>query len=262
MVAGSLWGAGSFSTLWGVGRKSVGPKRETVEELYFLCDWEGALKVCAVNMNAENKIPSDTAKSVAGLSPHIVVACECTDKNSAALERVLGKPAAVAGKGTATTAIYTPGLSEEDYESLSPVTVESRDFARIRLLGPGLEVVAVHVESPKTIAKQKLWKRQLRGLRWWVLQSAAPQLVLAGDFNTSPLFGEWDELKRETSLQSASQHLGLGLARTWGLWGKLWLLGLDHMLLRGVEPLRYKTVSVPGSDHKAQVASFVAHKPI
>lgn len=100
--------------------------------------------------------------------------------------------------------------------------------------------------------------RQLDGLMRWA-QSGTGPVVVAGDFNASPLWpaykrmaGRFDDLIVEWAESSDR-----GAERTWA-WRPGWplLLRIDHVFGLGVEAANVEVVPIKGTDHRAIVVDL------
>ncbi len=128
--------------------------------------------------------------------------------------------------------------------------------ARLELpSGPCVELVCVHSQPPNPpFSRRKVarWREELALLP----PAADPPRVLAGDFNATADHAHFRRLLRQGHVDAAAE-MGHGLVPTWGPWGRLALLTLDHVL---VDPrcavLATSVHRLPGSDHRAVYAEF------
>jgi endonuclease/exonuclease/phosphatase (EEP) superfamily protein YafD len=138
---------------------------------------------------------------------------------------------------------------------LTPIS-SAQPTARIELpSGQCLELVCVHAQAPKPPSLRPnvaRWREELAILP----PPADPPRVLAGDFNATADHAHFRRLLRKGHVDAAGET-GNGLVPTWGPWGKLALLTIDHVL---VDPrcavLATSVHPLPGSDHRAVYAEF------
>ncbi len=122
-----------------------------------------------------------------------------------------------------------------------------------------VEVINVHIIAPhagppwRTAA---LRRGQVAGLEAHLARTAGQRLVLVGDLNATPMWPAYRRLCRHLS-DGAQQAARLDHGRphaTWGPWGGLRLLRIDHVLVRRLRVDHVRVAHVPGSDHSAVVA--------
>ncbi len=138
---------------------------------------------------------------------------------------------------------------------LTPIS-SAQPTARLELpSGQCLELVCVHAQAPKPPSLRPnvaRWREELAILP----PPADPPRVLAGDFNATADHAHFRRLLRKGHVDAAGE-MGNGLVPTWGPWGKLALLTIDHVL---VDPrcavLATSVHPLPGSDHRAVYAEF------
>lgn len=124
-------------------------------------------------------------------------------------------------------------------------------------MGRSIEVLAVQLPAPIDNASTDTWKREMAGLPDPAVQG--PARVLAGDFNATT---DHAGLRREISVGyvDAAGQTGAGLVPTWPA-NRQWppLLALDHVLVDHRCPVdSFDTYTIPGADHRAILAQFVA----
>lgn len=216
------------------------------------------LRVATINMKVGNETPGLAATRLAMETPHIVLACECTEQNEKYLTAALGPPVARGDNGSATTLIYAPGLNGGEIVEREPVQCVGRVLARAEMKtsqGP-MDIISVHLTAPRTKDGIKEWVEQHVQLPWWASSQKTQFMLMGGDFNTSILFKELSYYKK-VDLKNAAQSHGRGGLLTWGPHPKTPMLNLDHIYTRGLRVLSLKAIEVPGSDHKALVADFI-----
>jgi endonuclease/exonuclease/phosphatase (EEP) superfamily protein YafD len=121
-------------------------------------------------------------------------------------------------------------------------------------------LTGLHAVSP-TGGRIPAWERDFRGVQAAVEGTQGPQIV-AGDFNASLDHGSFRDLLSGAALTDATEEAGLGHgwpALTWPTdrWYLPPLVSIDHVLVKGgIGVSRVATATVPGSDHRALIASL------
>jgi len=128
--------------------------------------------------------------------------------------------------------------------------------ARLELVsGPVVELVCVHSHPPNPPSSRRKvarWREELALLP----PAADPPRVLAGDFNATADHAHFRRLLRLGHVDAAAEA-GKGLIPTWGPWGWLPLLTLDHVLVDSrCAVLATSVHALPGSDHRAVYAEI------
>ncbi|UQX87864.1 endonuclease/exonuclease/phosphatase family protein [Jatrophihabitans telluris] len=128
------------------------------------------------------------------------------------------------------------------------------------LVAPGLpetHVLSSHLGAP--------WPQS--GTRWFtesrlltdVLKQIPGPLIDAGDFNATTSLRVLRDLISRTGTADAATQAGAATIRTYPANGPLPpLLGIDHVLLRTLKAGTVRTISVPGTDHRALLVTVVA----
>jgi endonuclease/exonuclease/phosphatase (EEP) superfamily protein YafD len=131
-------------------------------------------------------------------------------------------------------------------------------FVSARVAIPGLAtppvVVATHMAGPWPSATD--WSRDIARLPEVLkaLDSAGPALV-GGDFNASPDVAQFRHVL-SAGFADAAEQAGAGMTRTFPADASYPpLIAIDHVLTRGAVATSAKTVEIPGSDHRALVAT-------
>jgi endonuclease/exonuclease/phosphatase (EEP) superfamily protein YafD len=138
---------------------------------------------------------------------------------------------------------------------LTPVHA-AQPTARLELpSGQRADLVCVHAHPPNPPSSRRKvarWREELAILP----PPADPPRVLAGDFNATADHAHFRRLLRKGHVDAADET-GNGLIPTWGPWGKLALLTIDHVLVDPrCEVLATSVHPLPGSDHRAVYAEF------
>jgi endonuclease/exonuclease/phosphatase (EEP) superfamily protein YafD len=125
-------------------------------------------------------------------------------------------------------------------------------------------VVVTHLAAPWPNPLSG-WRADLARLSVTLQEIAAAAdddpVMLAGDLNATPDIREFRRVLRD-GYHDAAEQAGAGLTRTHP--ADIWLpplLALDHILIRGCTATAVRTMSVPGSDHRAIVADVEIPRP-
>lgn len=160
----------------------------------------------------------------------------------------LRKPARVVAVPTAYRPLHVAHLESTEWPGLGgPVELATTHFAapHVRPYGSGFQTR----------------RRQLRDIEAYLASSGAASRVLFGDFNATPV---WSAYRRIAShLTDVAVELAAAQGRsprkTWGPWpGSPRWLRLDHAFARGLRPVEFQVVALPGSDHDAIVIDFTS----
>lgn len=135
-----------------------------------------------------------------------------------------------------------------------------------RLLVPGVRfpplVASVHVMSPLAADKNSFtgWSAGITALKdelGELSEAASPgSVIVAGDFNSTPDMRQFRDLLTN-GYRDAVEQTGAGFAPTFpSRYGFPPLLTIDHVLTRNAAASSIRTVKVPGSDHRALLATI------
>ncbi|SEH46268.1 Uncharacterized conserved protein YafD, endonuclease/exonuclease/phosphatase (EEP) superfamily [Mycolicibacterium rutilum] len=133
--------------------------------------------------------------------------------------------------------------------------------ARVTVPGTGVEttVVTTHMSAPWPDPFEG-WREDMAGLAATLQQIAADSpgpVLVAGDLNSTPDMREFRALLRD-GYRDAAEQAGAGLTRTHPADIAVPpVFALDHILTRDATATSVRTVSIPGSDHRALVADIV-----
>lgn len=167
--------------------------------------------------------------------------------------------------------IPAPGAGGIGLWSRFPLTAEStssmRTMAAARISIPGARfeplVASVHVISPVAYSGSSFdeWRRVIAGLKTEMTHFAdlagQAAVIVAGDFNSTPDMRQFRELLTN-GYRDAVAQTGAGFAPTFP--SKSWLpplLMIDHVLTRQAGVTSIRTVHIPGSDHRALLATVI-----
>lgn len=135
-----------------------------------------------------------------------------------------------------------------------------------RLLVPGVRfdpfVASVHITSPLAYDANSLdkWHSSIASTRGELdglaVAAGAGAVIVAGDFNSTPDMRQFRDLLTN-GYQDAVEQTGSGFAPTFpSRDGFPPLLTIDHVLTRNSAASSIRTVRVPGSDHRALLATI------
>ncbi|WP_422741884.1 endonuclease/exonuclease/phosphatase family protein [Mycobacterium sp. WMMD1722] len=123
-------------------------------------------------------------------------------------------------------------------------------------------VASVHVISPLaggTDAFTK-WRESITATKSYIVQLAAAAdpgaVIVGGDFNSTPDMWQFRDLLTN-GYRDAVQQTGSGFSPTFPVHD--WvppLITIDHVLTRNASASSIKTVTIPGSDHRALLATI------
>jgi endonuclease/exonuclease/phosphatase (EEP) superfamily protein YafD len=119
-----------------------------------------------------------------------------------------------------------------------------------------LTMIAVHTASPSPLDPEDSHERdlQLEQLAASVVQ-AAPPIIMAGDFNSTPWSPHFQDLLASTGLHNAANGFGWISTFPHGVWPAR--IPIDHILIKGpLEVLRIGHGPAVGSDHYPIVADL------
>jgi endonuclease/exonuclease/phosphatase (EEP) superfamily protein YafD len=139
-------------------------------------------------------------------------------------------------------------------------------MAAARVQVPGVltdpTVASVHVESPvasrrDTVAQWRIGIGAVKAAMTAFIVSAGPgAVIIAGDFNSTPDERQFRDLMTN-GYRDAVEQTGSGFAPTFP--SRAWhppLLTIDHIITRNAAAQSIKTVFIPGSDHRALLATI------
>ena len=119
-------------------------------------------------------------------------------------------------------------------------------------------VVVVHIPGPWPWPIDD-WRRDLRRLPHSLLEEAeaagSAAVIVAGDLNSTNDMRPFRALLRN-GYRDAAEQSGAGIVRTFpGDWRLPPFLAIDHILTRSCTATALRTITLPGSDHRALVAT-------
>lgn len=210
--------------------------------------WNGAAK------------PGPLAHCLRALAIDIAVFQEITPEQAAAVADVLPH-----GQMQPLRNRHGMGIAARREIRVHRVPLPYRDAwaADLRLdSGDEARVVNLHLKAPhdgapwRTVVQRR---RQLGALIEFVRASLDRPLVLAGDFNSTPVWPAYRRLHallRDAAVDFHARHGGRP-GRTWGPWhGAPRLLRIDHVFVHRLHPTSFRVVDIDGADHSAVVADL------
>jgi endonuclease/exonuclease/phosphatase (EEP) superfamily protein YafD len=223
------------------------------------------LKVLSFNVDQGGADVQELASTIRKDKPDVVVLPESADTFREKLA------AAIPGLGYRSSSVVGPAGT--DVAGVSVFTASDLGHVTMHRIGQGqfdpwlyltggrlgsLEIVAVHVSAP-TPVKILQWPKELASLQQWCGQQSNP-VVIAGDFNATLDHREFrDGIK---GCLDAGEMTGKGLIGTWPTKLPEWIGGqIDHVLGGGgAVPTSLRVLDLPGSDHRALLATVSVPK--
>ncbi|MGC4939558.1 endonuclease/exonuclease/phosphatase family protein [Kribbella sp. DT2] len=152
-----------------------------------------------------------------------------------------------------------PGKAEPDQAGVVQQTTTR--FGHIVVTGGTLgklRLIAYHGYPPLP-SEVTTWKQDLVVLRKWC-SSDVPTIV-AGDFNATTDHADFRDALGK-NCRSVGPAVGAGLQGTWPSDRPAFArTQIDHVVAgAGVEPSRFKTYDIDGTDHRAVIAAVAVHK--
>ncbi|MFT4127128.1 MAG: endonuclease/exonuclease/phosphatase family protein, partial [Gordonia sp. (in: high G+C Gram-positive bacteria)] len=121
-----------------------------------------------------------------------------------------------------------------------------------------VRVIAAHPVAPLG-HRGRMWGADLRALRTYLASVPPGPVIVAGDFNATTDHAQYRALLGN-GFADAGEQSGAGFVPTFptNRLGGRPIVALDHVVSRGFVAARLRTVTLPGSDHRAVVVSLVA----
>lgn len=205
--------------------------------------------------------------SIAERSADVITVSELTPRAAQALES-----AGIGSDFPHTVLDPRPGAGGIGLYSRFPVTPVStgqpRDYsmAVARVDVPGVRfdplVASVHVTSPVASKRNTVdqWRLGLGAVKTamsaFAVATDPGAVIVAGDFNSTPDERQFRDLMTN-GYRDAVEQTGSGFAPTFP--SRTWhppLLTIDHIITRNAAAESIKTVYIPGSDHRALLATI------
>ncbi len=124
--------------------------------------------------------------------------------------------------------------------------------------GHDVRVVGTRLENPAFVPAITLWGDGLDALEAWTTAGPGPTVVL-GDLNATPSAVTFRRFLHRSGLTGCTDQLGRGFPGTWGrgeepAWAPV---PIDHVLVRDARCTDLSIRPVPGTDHRALLATVV-----
>lgn len=150
--------------------------------------------------------------------------------------------------------------------TVSPATGRHTAVSAARMQVPGVRldplVVSLHITSPVTAeaGSFRRWRDGIEDTKQGLdelAQTAGPgAVIVAGDFNSTPDMRQFRDLLTN-GYRDAVEQTGAGFAPTFPSNTLLPpVLLIDHVLTRNAAASSIRTIDIPGSDHRALVATI------
>jgi len=226
-------------------------------------DSEQTITVLSLNIEFSGADVTQVAKVIADESVQIAILLECDDayveKLAAAgglgrLPYKIGGMAQVSAQGTVI-------LSAWPLRNPGEVTGGSHfDQPTAQVTVPGIgdvRIAAVHTNPP--VPPPRGWYDAVQAVGVWQRAHANTPLIIAGDFNAStshPVYRKAAAGLTDAAVASPARWLPLP---TWRAGSRVPpFTAIDHILVRDLHPVAWRTVAIPGTDHLGVVAKVMA----
>ncbi|KUM30458.1 hypothetical protein AQ436_12840 [Arthrobacter sp. EpRS66] len=220
----------------------------------------GSSEVSVLSFNAL-KAGADSkqlAQSIKRTKPDVLVLVETSEPlhqrlaAEGALDALRYRSASVPSGGDVDTVIFSRYPLTQRKQDLSAEATGWYGLPVVEAAAPGgpILIVGVHIYPPLDDAGQ--WRSGLSALQQWVDRHTDMPMILAGDYNstrTHPQFRELSEdMEPEPSLLPITSWPADSFVPP--------MIGIDHVLSRGIVPLNHEKITINGSDHQALSVKF------
>lgn len=211
------------------------------------------LRVVTANLFYMNDNGADTWPIIEAFNPDLVLLQEVSTTSAGWLPPP-GWHAEIDSRTDAFgTAVLTriPALASErvDLGGLPQLMIQAR------VGDHEISALSLHPRAPVSLKSDRQWREQFRALVELVTRESAKILVVAGDFNATPVHGPMRSLLRTTGLVDARPRRRR-FQNTWpsGQYGSPTLvrrpiMSLDHVLVRGAAVRSVRVLHGGTSDH-------------
>lgn len=140
-------------------------------------------------------------------------------------------------------------------------TTTSEDFgfayitANADVDGSEVSLAAVHVYGPYPQPQFRRWQYDMASYPAALGKLPSPTALIGGDFNATPDTAQFRGIL-DHGFSDAANQAGAGFTPTWP--SDRWyppLITIDHVLTRGAVATSVDSIEIPGSDHRALVAT-------
>ena len=129
--------------------------------------------------------------------------------------------------------------------------------ARTDVGGEPVSLAAVHVYGPSPQPKFGAWQSDMSRYPTVLQDLPDHTTLIGGDFNATPDTAQFRTILRR-GFNDAADQAGAGFTPTWP--ADRWyppLISIDHVLTRGAVARSLDSIEIPGSDHRALVATVL-----
>lgn len=218
-----------------------------------------SFRLMTANLLHDRCDASDFARLLVELEPDVVVCQElgpsCADVVASAYPHHRLRPAlGFTGRGIATR--FGASFGEIDMPGRPGTS------AVVDVDGSEMSLAGVHLLNPIAFPWWRSVRargRQLEGLFGWLEGEAADPVLVAGDFNATPIWPAYRQVAARLVdlVAEHAERSGAGTEPTWG-WRPGWprMLRIDHVFGRGVRANWVRVEPIVGSDHAAVVVDL------
>lgn len=218
-----------------------------------------SFRLMTANLLHDRCDASDFARLLEDMEPDILVCQElgpfCADVVASAYPHQRLRPAlGFTGRGIATR--FEASFGEIDMPGRPGTSaLLDVDGARVRLAG-------VHLLNPIAFPwweSVRARSRQLDGLFDWLGEDTTGPVLVAGDFNASPIWPAYRQVvsRLDDLVADHAERQGDRARPTWG-WRPGWpkMLRIDHVFGTGIEATAVQVEPIVGTDHAAVVVDL------
>lgn len=215
------------------------------------------LKIMFANVLCTNSRYEEVTQLLQTESPDILVLGEFTavwDERLSALQPLYPHQIKLPRNNAFGIALYSRTPLTQLQSPLTDTPTPSI-VAKVKLEGREVTVIGTHTMPPVREPFFRRRNEQLRGISE-ALSATTGSAILLGDLNTTPWSPYYRELESKARLRGARR--GYGLNSSWPANYTPWGIPIDHALVSaGISVKNFRTITIPGSDHDAIVASVV-----
>ncbi len=211
--------------------------------------YEGRLKILHVNVLKVNQQSQLVVDQIKKYDPDILALAEYSQWWQDALKTsgVLEKYPHYYIEPWGDNGFY----SKRPFKRFQMVYANDRQDATLSIeLKVGKRPITLVVAHPRPPASPTWLRRQTLQIEQWTrnFKKMNPDLIVVGDFNTTPWSYNFQKLIKETGLRDS--QLGFGIQPSWPMTFPLLAIPIDHVLIsRNFDVLKRETGALTGSDH-------------